>query len=65
MHYDGALNHFTSQDPDIVTLATLPALGVQRPSRTDVHDLAWFDRVPALRTVVAALRKIKRMTQLP
>lgn len=61
MHYDGALNHFRAQEPDIVTLTTLPAMGVQRPSRTDVHELAWFDRVPLTRPIMAGLRRLKRM----
>lgn len=61
MHYDGALNHFRAQEPDIVTLTTLPALGVQRPSRTDVHELAWFDRMPLMRPIMAGLRRLKRV----
>ncbi len=60
MHYDGALNHFRSCDLDIVTVATLPALGVQRASRTDIHPLALLDRLSATRPVMTALRKVKR-----
>lgn len=60
MHYDGALNHFRAARPAMTTLAILPTLGLQRPSRTDVHDLKWFDKVPGVKKVVQLLRKVKR-----
>jgi len=61
MHYDGAINRFRSDRPDLVTLATLPTLGSQRPSRTDIHQLLWFDRTPFVRDIVGFLRKAKRL----
>lgn len=60
MHYDGALNHFRSCEPDIVTVAARPALGVQRASRTDIHALALMDRLALTRPVMNFLRKVKR-----
>lgn len=60
MHYDGAINHFRSDRPDLVTLGTLPTLGFQRSSRTDIHALRWFDRTPLARNAVQFLRRIKR-----
>jgi glycosyl transferase family 25 len=60
MHYDGAINHFRADRPDLVTLATLPTLGTQRSSRTDIHALRWFDRVPGVREAVQALRRLRR-----
>lgn len=60
MHYDGALNHFRADRPDLVTLATLPTLGIQRASRTDIHELRWFDKVPVVRGLAQLLRKLAR-----
>ncbi len=60
MHYDGAINHFRADRPDLVTLAILPTLGTQRSSRTDIHALRWFDRVPGIREAVQVLRKVRR-----
>jgi len=60
MDYDGALNRFRADRPDIVTLAILPTLAVQRSSRTDIHALRWFDRLPVVRGMVSMLRKVQR-----
>lgn len=60
MHFDGAINHFRKDRPDLRTLAILPTLGLQRSSRTDVHPLRWFDRAPLVRDAVQLLRKLKR-----
>lgn len=56
MHVDGAYNWFRRSRSGLATLLAEPALGYQRPSRTDIHDLKWFDRAPVLRNVVALLR---------
>jgi glycosyl transferase, family 25 len=60
MHYDGALNRFRADRPDVVTLAILPTLATQRSSRTDIHALRWFDRMPVVRDAVQMLRKVRR-----
>lgn len=60
MHYDGAINRFRSARPDLVALATLPTLGTQRSSRTDIHELRWFDRTPVIRDAAMFLRKTFR-----
>jgi glycosyl transferase family 25 len=59
MHYDGALAWFRKAHPHHITLAAVPPLGVQRPSRTDIHALRWFDRWPFVRTLVSALRRAR------
>jgi hypothetical protein len=56
MHVDGAYNWFRRTRPQLTTLLVEPALGYQRPSRTDIHDLKWFDRVPVLSHLVGWLR---------
>lgn len=60
MHVDGAYSWFRRAHPHYVTLIAQPELGHQRPSRTDIHDLNWYDRVAGVRDVVQWLRKLKR-----
>lgn len=57
MHVDGAYSWFRKQHPDLRTLAIVPALGHQRPSRTDIRGGKWFDRVPILRTFAGMMRR--------
>lgn len=57
MHYDGALSTFRANNPDVVTLLAAPILGWQRSSRTDLHPLRWFDRLPVLNGVVGVARR--------
>ena len=57
MHVDGAYSWFRRAHPALVTRVCTPPLGYQRPSRTDVHQLKWFDRLPVVRSIVQALRK--------
>jgi hypothetical protein len=59
MHVDGAYSHFRADNPDIETWVAMPELAYQRPSRTDIHALRWFDRAPVVRDVVAALRRTR------
>ncbi|MGX0875352.1 glycosyl transferase family 25 [Roseovarius sp. MBR-154] len=60
MHVDGAYSHFRADHPAMVTLAVSPTLGVQRASRTDIHELRWFDRLPVLRDVTQIGRRLRR-----
>lgn len=57
MHVDGAYSHFRADHPEMVTLAACPTLGHQRASRTDVHDLRWFDRLPVFRGAAQIYRR--------
>jgi len=59
MHVDGAYNTIRMQNPSLDTYAFSPTLGYQRPSRTDVGDLKWFDRIAALRPILKFGRRIK------
>jgi glycosyl transferase family 25 len=59
MHIDGAYSTIRWQNPTLKTYAFFPVLGYQRPSRTDIRDARWFDRIGALQPVVDAVRKIK------
>jgi hypothetical protein len=60
MHVDGAWSWFRRDHPEFRTIGISPALAEQRPSRTDVHDLNWYDRIPLLQPVLNALRRLKR-----
>ena len=57
MHVDGAYSWFRRAHPQMTTLLSIPELGHQRSSRSDIHDLRWYDRAPAARELVAGLRR--------
>lgn len=59
MHVDGAYNHVRRTHPDLVAMIAEPGLAYQRASRTDVHDLRWFDRLPGIAQGVALLRVLR------
>ena len=59
MHVDGAISRFRADNPQFRTLVVVPALGHQRASRTDIHALAWFDRLPVVRDLVTPLRRLR------
>ncbi len=58
MHVDGAYSWFLRAHPQLECFIADPALAYQRSSRTDIHALAWRDRVPVVRDVVAWARKL-------
>jgi glycosyl transferase, family 25 len=58
MHVDGAYSAIRMHDPSLITYAYSPALGYQRPSRTDIGKLKWFDRIKSLRGVIGFARKV-------
>ena len=60
MHVDGAYSWFRKDNPEFETWVAEPQLGCQRPSRTDIHRLKFYDRVAGLRQLVAAARRLKR-----
>lgn len=59
MHYDGALNTFREQNPDINVYFYTLNLGYQRPSKTDLHDTSFYDNAPLLRPIMWVMRKVK------
>jgi glycosyl transferase family 25 len=63
MHVDGAYSTIRSQDHSLVTYAEFPVLGHQRPSRSDVGNLKWFDRVGTLTPIVSLARRFKAMSR--
>ena len=59
MHVDGAYSTIRSQNPQLNTYAIAPVLGYQRPSRTDISEARWFDRIDAFEAIVSFARKLK------
>jgi GR25 family glycosyltransferase involved in LPS biosynthesis len=58
MPIDGAIN-IARRQYGLRTFAAIPPLANQRASRTDVGELKWFDRNPALHEAVRAARRMK------
>ena len=61
MHVDGAYSWFRRQNPQHQTVITVPPIGLQRASRSDIADLAWYDRLPVIRQCVSLLRRMKSL----
>ncbi len=59
MHIDGAYSVYRKINPSVITLYAAPALGYQRSSRTDIHNLQWYDKTPLISSLVVLARKIK------
>ncbi len=60
MHYDGALNTFMDQNPDINAYYFSKNFGFQRPSKTNIHKHAIYDTNPLLKPLMSIYRKIKK-----
>lgn len=56
---DGGFNLFRKFNPDVKTYLALPNLAVQRSSRTNLHKLKWFDRLPITRPLIEQIRSLK------
>jgi glycosyl transferase, family 25 len=57
---DGAYVWFRRAHPEVPTRFAVPPLANQRPSRSDIADLPFYDRVPVLRDAAAFARKVAR-----
>jgi glycosyl transferase family 25 len=64
MHVDGAYGWFRYLNPSRITLVSVPRLGYQRSSRTDIHALRWYDQVPGSRQAIGLLRRLRNRTKL-
>jgi hypothetical protein len=60
MHYDGALNTFIQQNPNIKAVYCSKNLGYQRPSRTDLHRQSIIDRNPLMLPFAGLYRAFRR-----
>jgi hypothetical protein len=59
MHVDGAYSWFRKDNPQYTTFVTVPAIGLQRSSRSDIAELSWYDRIPVLKQATGVLRRLK------
>ena len=57
-HVDMAYTAFRRKRPDCVTYVMSPAIGLQRRSRSDIQGTRFYDRIPLLRPVADALRRV-------
>lgn len=57
---DGAYVWFRRAYPDVATVFAQPILGDQRPSRSDIAGLRFFDSLPGLRQAASLGRRMKR-----
>ncbi len=60
---DGAYVWFRRANPDVPTLFARPPLGYQRPSRSDIADLEFYDKLPVFRQGTALVRSLKRFVK--
>lgn len=58
MSIDGAIN-IARRNLALETYAIFPALAFQRPSRTDIAELRWFDRIGLLQAPMRLARRAK------
>ncbi|HEY9239313.1 MAG TPA: glycosyltransferase family 25 protein [Burkholderiaceae bacterium] len=59
MHVDGAYSWLRAAHPEMPTWVATPELGDQRPSRTDIHDLRWYDAWPGVRNLAHLARRLR------
>lgn len=57
---DGSYVWFRRAYPQLKTVFADPQIAFQRPSRTDIGEQRFFDRVPGLRIAAEFARKLKR-----
>lgn len=57
---DGAYVWFRRAHPEVLVHFAQPALAHQRPSRTDIAGLTFYDRWPGLRDLAQTARMVKR-----
>jgi glycosyl transferase family 25 len=60
MHVDGAINWVRVAHPELTALGVTPQIARQRPSRSDIAETPWFDRVPVLRELAAFARRLRK-----
>ena len=60
MHVDGAYDWFRAAHPHLQAWVANPALGHQRPSRSDVHLTITVDRTPLVRDIISLTRRVRR-----
>lgn len=62
---DGAYVWFRRAHPEVRTVFAPQPLGHQRPSRTDIAPLRFYDRMPGLRHAATLARRVQRSARRP
>lgn len=57
---DAAYVWFRREFPDVPTVFAEPPLAGQRPSRSDIAALSWYDRLPFVRNLASLVRAMRR-----
>lgn len=57
---DAAYIWYRRAFPDVATHFAVPPIAHQRPSRTDIGEARFFDKLPILREIAGGARKLKR-----
>ena len=60
---DGAYVWFRRAHPEVLTLFAEPPLGYQRPSRSDISELQFYDKVIFLKQFAYFVRSLKRSSK--
>ena len=56
---DGAFGLYAERNPEVNQYLAAPNLASQRSSRTDLHKLAVYDRIPGVKNLVGAARNLR------
>ncbi len=59
VYRDGAFGLYAERNPGVRQYLAEPNLALQRSSRTDLHRLAAYDRIPGLRDLAEAARNLR------
>lgn len=57
---DGAYVWFRRAHPELNSVFAQPPIAFQRPSRTDIGELKFYDRLPGVRAFTGAMRRVVR-----
>ena len=63
MSFDGTFNMARDFVPEVRFFIASPNLADQRPSRTNIHNLAFYDRIEPFRSIANLLRKLRSLTR--
>ena len=61
MHVDGAYSLFRMHHPEVQTLISVPSLGGQRSSRSDIFPNKWYDKTGGFIQLASIFRGLKNI----
>ena len=63
MHVDGAYSLFRAHHPEVQTLISVPSLGGQRSSRSDIFPNKWYDKTGGFIQLASLFRGLKNVVR--